>query len=100
MVCSSEALRVDLVDLLGTGGARGKPAILRKHLQPGLMKKGIRQPPVLGRIFVPFWTEYQRLFSVARGESPRVFPCTTQARVWWERFRALVARPRGSCGLP
>src|SRR5713226_1145734 len=34
MVCSSEALRVDLVDLLGTGGARGKPAILRKHLQP------------------------------------------------------------------
>ncbi len=34
MLLALETFRVDLVDVLGAGGSRGKPSVFRRHLDP------------------------------------------------------------------
>jgi transposase-like protein len=71
-----------------------------RQAQAELMKKGIKRPPVLDRLFVLSWRGSRRLFSVALAGSRPAFSCTTQAHIWWVLFPRLFGRPRGLFALP
>ena len=62
---------------IGTALASGSTSQAPREL----MKKGIKRPHVLGRLFVLSWRGSRGLFSVALAGSRPAFSCTTQARI-------------------